>query len=286
MTTASGPGGRDVVREFVAPTKVGHSCENGACHDASVDDIVVGAVLRAARERAGVSTASAAACVGLREARILRLEAGRATWTAEHAIALADRYAMAEAEVVEMRQLFTPRHHHTLPDIGALPATRLAALEARASTIRVASRTVPPFLYGWDSGSRLLPGLRQRPWPGCPVTLLWDDVALEFGEADTARSAARLRHLAAMVVAGVLDFHILIPDYDLPFESVGNELVLDDGATVYVEEQPLMVVYSNGLPAQWKKTSLDTQLAAALSTEASLAALHNAADRWDREGAW
>ncbi|MYU06038.1 helix-turn-helix domain-containing protein [Streptomyces sp. SID8366] len=282
MTTASGRGARDLVRQLVAPAKEGHLCGNEACHDASVDDIVVGAVLRAARERAGVSPASAAACIGVREARILRLEAGRATWNPEHAHTLADRYAMTGEEVVEMRQLITPRHHHALPDIGAVPAARLAALEARAAKIRVASRTVPPFLYGWDSGSQTLPGLRQRPWPGCPVTLLWDDVALEFGEADTARSAARLRHLAAMVDAGVLEFHILIPDYGLPFEPVGSELTLADSAIVFAQEESLMVTYSNGPHARWKSTSLDTQLAAALGPGESLAALQGAAQRFEQ----
>ncbi|MER8119041.1 helix-turn-helix transcriptional regulator [Streptomyces sp. NPDC094031] len=282
MTTASGRGARDLVRQLVAPAKEGHLCGDEACHDASVDDIVVGAVLDAVRERAGVSLASAAACVGVREARILRLEAGRAMWAPEHALALADRYAMADEEVVEMGQLFVPRHHHTLPDIGAVPSTRLAALEARASKIRVASRSVPPFLYGWDSGSRLLTGQRQRPWPGCPVTLLWDDVALEFGEADTARSAARLRHLAAMAVAGVLDFRILIPDYGLPFEPVGSELTFDDGPLVFAQEESLMVTYSNGPHARWKSTSLDTQLAAALGPGESLAALQGAAQRFEQ----
>ncbi|WP_153812152.1 hypothetical protein [Streptomyces sp. SUK 48] len=44
-------GARAVVRQLVAPTKDGHSCGDEACHDASVDDIVVGAALQRAVRR-------------------------------------------------------------------------------------------------------------------------------------------------------------------------------------------------------------------------------------------
>ncbi|MCL3998881.1 helix-turn-helix domain-containing protein [Streptomyces lavenduligriseus] len=255
-----------------------------------MSDVVVGAVLRAAREQAGVSVARAAVCAGLREARILRLEAAQTAWSAEQAITLARLYRMPDAQVEELRQLLVPRHHHVLPDLGAHVGPRLAALESRAVSIRVAARTLPLFFYGWGAdGTYLtdcpdagLPAVRPRPWPGCPVTLLWDELMLEYGYIDAPRTAARLRHLAGMVESGALAFRILVPDFHQPYEPVGSELTLDDTTSVCVSEELFLVTYSNGPRAREKSDLLDRQLAAALGPEQSLAALRRAAERWDR----
>ncbi|MEU5083020.1 MULTISPECIES: helix-turn-helix domain-containing protein [Streptomyces] len=281
---------RAVVRALVPPTKSGHACEDGACREASVDDVVVGTILRAAREHARLSPGDAAACLGLREARIIRLETGRATWSPQHAVTLARRYGIPAEQVEELGELLAAEHDHAVPDLGADPGPRLAALEGQAVAIRVATRTVPPFVYGWGTKGTLLtgqprPGMptapRPRPWPACPVTLLWEEYTLAWGYIDAATTAARLRHLAAMAGAGVLQFRILIPDYDTWFEPVGSELTLEH-TTVCVEEHLYGVTYSNGPAAAWKKAALDRQLAAALSPEDSLAALHRAAERWAR----
>ncbi|MFF7098146.1 hypothetical protein ACFY9A_38055 [Streptomyces rubradiris] len=113
---------------------------------------------------------------------------------------------------------------------------------------------MPPFVYGWGAGGpspagHPTPGTptapRPRPWPACPVTLLWEEYTLGCGYIDAATTAARLRHLAAMAGAGVLQFRLLIPDYDTSFEPVGSELTLDQ-TTVCVEEHLYGVTYSNG----------------------------------------
>jgi transcriptional regulator with XRE-family HTH domain len=255
-----------------------------------VADVVVGAVLRAAREQAGVSVAQAAACVGLREGRITRLEAAQTAWSTEQVIALARLYQMPDGEVEELRELLIPGHDHVLPDLGAQSGPRLAALESRAVRIRVAAQTVPLFFYGWgvngtyltDSPAAGLPAVRPRPWPGCPVTLIWDELTLGRGYIDAPRTVARLRHLADMVEAGALTFRILIPDYHQPFEPVGSELTLADDTTVCLSEELFLVMYSNGPRTRAKSALLDQQLAAALSPDESLGALRRAAERWSR----
>ncbi|MFF4934588.1 helix-turn-helix domain-containing protein [Streptomyces griseofuscus] len=260
--TGSSPGD---VRELLPPAKRGPSCEGDLCRDTSVDGVIAGAVLRAARERAGFSPARAAACLGLPETRIRRLEAGRATWSHAHAFFLARCYGLADEDLDELEELLAPEHRHVVVDAGAGRYRRLAAVEARAARIRVASRTVP---------QRRLPD-------GCPVTLLWDEIALECGYVDAPRTAARLNDLATMIDAGMLHFRLLIPDFTVWSEPVGAELTLDNATVVFADEQlPLTVTYSNGTKAGWKTSSLDRQLAAALSPEDSLAALHRAATQW------
>ncbi|MFJ4151942.1 helix-turn-helix domain-containing protein [Streptomyces galbus] len=244
-------------------------------------DAVVGAVLRAAREQAGVSPAQAAACAGLRESRITRLEAAQVRWAREHAVALARWYGMPDREVEELRHLLVARHQHAVPDYGTISGPRLGALEARAVRIRVATQTVPPFVWGWASPEAAgVSAGGSRPWPGCPVTLIWDDLTLDRGYMDAPRTAARLRHLAALVDAEVLSFRLLIPDYDVSFEPVGSELTFADRPALCVSEELSLVVYSNGPRAREKSALLDRQLAAALSPQESLAALRRAAERW------
>ncbi|MFK4119999.1 helix-turn-helix domain-containing protein [Streptomyces longwoodensis] len=256
-------------------------CEGASCGDASVGDAVVGAVLRAARERAGISPAQAAAYAGLRESRIMRLEAARATWAPEHAVALARRYGMPPREVEELGHLLVAGHHHALPDYGAICGTRLGALESQAVRIPVAAQTVPPFFYGWARpGAGGSPADELRPWPGCPVTLIWDDLTLGRGYVDAPRTAARLRHLTAMVDAEVLTFRLLIPDYSVGFEPVGSELTFAGTGALCVSEELSVVAYSNGPRAREKSALLDRQLAAALSPKESAAALRRAAERW------
>lgn len=287
--TSSGAGARPVIRDLLPPARFDQACEGRACQEASVADVVVGAVLRAARAQAGVSAARAAAYAGLREARVTRLEAAQTAWSAEHAVTLARLYQMPDEEVEELGRLLVPGHHHALPDLGVQPGSRLVALESRAVKIRVATENLPLFFYGWGNGAYLtdcpaagLPAVRRRPWPGCPVTLIWDDLTLDRGYVDAPRTAARLRHLAHMVDCGVLDFRVLVHDYDVPFVPVGSELTLEDGTTLCVGEELFLAMYSNGPRAREKGVLLDRQLAAALSPEESLAALHRAAERWDR----
>lgn len=286
--TSPGTGARGVVRDFLPPARGAHVCDGVVCREASVDDVVAGAVLRAAREKAGVPRAEAAACAGLRETRLARLEAAQTRWSVEHALTLARRYRMAEEQIEELRDLLVPGHHHAVPDLGAEPAPRLAALESQAVRIRVAAQSVPLFISGWRAGGAYLTGRpadglpATRPWPGCPVTLIWDDLTLNRGYMDAPRTAARLRHLAAMAEAGVLDFRLLVHDYDVPFHPVGSELTFEDGTTVCVSEEKWLVMYSNGPRAREKSALLDQQQAAALSPDESLAALHRAAERWDR----
>ncbi|MFE6412202.1 hypothetical protein ACFVOR_35310 [Streptomyces sp. NPDC057837] len=237
-----------------------------------MDDVILGAVLRAARERADISPARAAACLKLPETRIRRLEAGRAAWS--NALFLTRCYGLAD----ELERLLAPEHQHVVADLGAGRYRRLAAVEARATRIRVASRTVPAFLQ--QTGHATAPEQRRLP-DDCPVTLLWDEVALECGHVDAPRTAARLRHLAAMVDAGVLHFRLLVPDFTVWSEPVGAELTLDTGSVVFADKQlPLTVTYSNGPKPRWKTSSLDRQLAAALSAEDSPAALHRAPKQW------
>ncbi|MET9117554.1 helix-turn-helix domain-containing protein [Streptomyces longwoodensis] len=197
-------------------------CEGAPCGDASVGDAVVGALLRAAREQAGASPAQAAAYAGLRESRLTRLEAAQVRWAREHAVALARWYGMPAREVEELGHLLVAGHQHAVPDYGAIPGPRLGALESRAVRIRVATQTVPPFVYGWARPEAAGPSAGgPRPWPSCPVTLIWDDLTLDRGYddltldrgyMDAPRTAARLRHLAALVDAEVLSFRLLIPD--------------------------------------------------------------------------
>ncbi|MEV7157090.1 helix-turn-helix transcriptional regulator [Streptomyces misionensis] len=282
--TSSGPGAREVVCGFLPPAWGAHVCDGVVCREPSVGDVVAGVVLRTARERAGVSRAQAAASAGLREARLARLEAAQTRWSAEHARTLARRYGMAEDQIEELRDLLVPGHYHAVPDVGADPGPRLAALESRAARIRVAARSLPLFIYGWgttgayltDCPTAGLPAVRPRPWPGCPVTL-------HRGYVDAPRTAARLRHLVAMAEAEVLVFRLLVADYDVPFQPTGSELTFEDGGSpVCVSEELWLVVYSNGPQAREKSALLDQQLAAALSPEKSLAELHRAAERWDR----
>ncbi|MET9776287.1 Scr1 family TA system antitoxin-like transcriptional regulator [Streptomyces sp. NPDC006367] len=288
--TSSDAAARALVMDLLPPARVGHACEGDTCREASVADVVVGAGLRAARAQAGVSAARAAACVGLREARITRLEAAQTVWSAKQVIALARLYQMPDGQVEELRQLLGPGHHHSLPDLGAHPGPRLAALESRAVRIRVAAQSVPLFFYGWGGNGAYLtdcpaagpPAVRPRPWPDCPVTLIWDELTLGRGYIDAPRTVARLRHLADMVEAGALTVRILIPDYHQPFEPVGSELTFGDDTTVCVSEELFLVMYSNGPRARAKSALLDRQLAAALSPDESLAALRRAAERWSR----
>ncbi|MEV7157063.1 helix-turn-helix domain-containing protein [Streptomyces misionensis] len=266
------------------PGRRGPSCEGDPCRDISVDDVILGAVLRAARERADISPARAAAYLKLPETRIRRLEAGRAAWSHAHALSLTRCYGLADENLDELERLLAPEHRHVVADFGAGRCQRLAAVEARATRIRVASRTVPAFLHGsgtpQQTGHVTAPEQRRLP-DDCPVTLLWDEFALECGHGDASRTAARLRHLAAMVDAGALQFRLLVPDFKVWSEPVGAELTLDTGSVVFVDEQlPLTVTYSNGPEAWWKISSLDRQLAAARSAEDSLAALHRAAKQW------
>ncbi|MDO0930113.1 helix-turn-helix domain-containing protein [Streptomyces sp. TG1A-8] len=249
-----------------------------------MDDVVVGAFLRAARERADISPARAAAYLKLPETRIRRLEAGRAAWSHAHALALTRCYGLADEDPDGLERLLACEHRHVVADFGAGRYRRLAAVEARATRIRVASRTVPALLHGsgtpQQTGHATAPEQRRLP-DDCPVTLLWDEFALECGCVDAPRTAARLRHLAAMVDAGVLHFRLLVPDFTVWSEPVGTELTLDTGPVVFADEQlPLTVTYSTGPKAGWKTSSLDRQLAAALSAEDSLAALHRAATQW------
>ncbi|MFF7098149.1 helix-turn-helix domain-containing protein [Streptomyces rubradiris] len=133
---------RAVVRALVPPTKSGHACEDGACREASVDDVVVGTILRAAREHARLSPGDAAACLGLREARTIRLETGRATWFPQHAVTLARRYGIPAEQVEELGGLLAAEHDHAVPDLGADRGPMLAALESQAIAIRVVFSTV------------------------------------------------------------------------------------------------------------------------------------------------
>ncbi|GKQ33510.1 hypothetical protein ALMP_00610 [Streptomyces sp. A012304] len=152
------------------PGRRGPSCEGDRCRDISVDDVILGTVLRAARERADISPARAAAYLKLPETRIRRREAGRAAWSHAHALALTRCYGLADEDLDELERLLAPEHQHVVADFGAGRYQRLAAVEERAAwwrsvTAERSSRPVAVLVdnaVAADQVRALLPGGRQH----------------------------------------------------------------------------------------------------------------------------
>lgn len=265
-------------------------CEPGRCEEPSAPALVLGALLRFHRERAGMSPAAAAAVIRRSASTISRLECAQVPARRCDVVDLARAYGLSDHAVEDVEELLERGHRHLLADVYGHPHGVLSVLKSRAAHQRIFTTFTLP------AAARAAAG-RPRPAHGAApgataarprtdrygVTLLVEDTVLLRPRGGFAAAAARLRQLIAL--AEQLTVRIVPHErYACPVAPLISELVLPQGR-VYVHEGPLPV-YRTGRPAAPYRTALDAAAGAALSGEASLQALRRAADAFSsREAA-
>ncbi|MFJ1544057.1 helix-turn-helix domain-containing protein [Streptomyces sp. NPDC088246] len=102
----------------------------------------LGAELRKLREQAGLSSTEAAACIGIQQARMSMIEAGRYGVSADRVRAMARSYACGDAALIEALGNMTGRRGRNWWDeyreLLPVALVEVAELEAEATALRVA----------------------------------------------------------------------------------------------------------------------------------------------------
>ncbi|MET9519073.1 helix-turn-helix transcriptional regulator [Streptomyces sp. NPDC002994] len=184
----------------------------------------LGAELRKLREHAGLTATTAATHLGVNQARISSIEAGRYAVSADRVRAFARAYSCADDQLVEALAAMTggrkrgwwDDHRELLPAVFA----DLAELEHHAAALRVALvihipallqtpdharalfNTVVPPLRPYEMEHRISHRIKRQEIlyrdPPIPYAANIHEAALRMGFGEAATARAQLKHLIAM----------------------------------------------------------------------------------------
>ncbi|WP_063834512.1 helix-turn-helix domain-containing protein [Streptomyces sp. NRRL F-5527] len=176
------------------------------CDVPSLPPVVVGALMRLYRTRAGLSGQQAADIIGTSSSRIGALEQARAPISATTAAALLGAYGAPDREVQEARALLThPGHQHSLDGFAPSEAW-VEALQASARYALVYSAGPLPasLLPLTDKPALAAPGRRPASSHRCRTVLLLHESVLE-------RTPDGLSRLIRLAEDGAITMH-LVPE--------------------------------------------------------------------------
>ncbi|MDN3260812.1 helix-turn-helix transcriptional regulator [Streptomyces sp. CSDS2] len=245
--------------------------------------LVLGALLRYHRERAGMSPAAAGAVIRKSASTISRLECAHVPARRHDVLDLAQAYGLRGHALDEAEELLDHGHQHLLAGLYGPPHAVLSVLKARATHLRILTTFELPTVAGPAAGTtHPAPAATPDRTVSRPqadyrdVTLLVEDTVLRRPRGGYAAAAARLRQTIDLAEHGAWTVRIVPHERrTCPVGPLISELVLPQGR-VYVHEGYLPV-YRTGRPAAPYRTALDAAADAALNREASLQALRQAA---------
>ncbi|MFE9490076.1 helix-turn-helix domain-containing protein [Streptomyces sp. NPDC006641] len=251
----------------------------------------LGAELRKLREQAGLSSTEAAARIGIQQARMSMIEAGRYGVSADRVRAMAHSYACADGALIEALGAMTGRRGRNWWDeyreLLPMALVEVAELEHEATMLRVAvlismpgllqtaqqarasySQSVPP-LRPYEVEHRAAFRIRRQGIlhrdPSVPYTAIIHEAVLRMGVGGPDVMRAQLQHLIDM--SEQADVTILV----IPFER----------ADFPVSGQP--ITYASGPVPQLDTVLLDSDHGCdLLYAQAQLARYRAVLDRMER----
>lgn len=257
------------------------------CDTPSLPLVLVAALMRHHRRRAGLNARQAADTIGTSASRIGSLERAQPPMSAATASAVLTAYGTPAREAEQARELLArPGHRHHLdtfvPSRGWMEALRTGA---RRALIYSADPVPAWFLPPSDERARTSPGGRPASSNSCHTSLLVHSSALH-------EQPEMFCHLVAPAEIGVLSVHLVPDDFARPaapliqytctawgWDGSASQLLRRQ---VYVTAQPGagLATVRNGAAATSERQLLEEALVKARPSQWSLLQLRRSACGW------
>lgn len=188
-----------------------------SCDAPSLPPVLVGALLRHRRTRAGLSQLKAGLTIGTSASRISALETARTALPVSVAHALLDAYGTPALEIRQALALLAHSdHQHRIHGFAPSPAW-VDALIAGSRSVHVYSADPASLSLLSPAASPAHGTAGDRPFtPGqCRMALLLNESLLDLAR-DGHPSAAHLSHLVRLAENGVISVHLVPGHLDAP----------------------------------------------------------------------
>lgn len=188
-----------------------------SCDAPSLPPVLVGALMRHHRTRAGLGLQKAGNIIESSASRIIALETARAALPISSAHALLDAYCAPAHEIRQALALLAhPDHQHRIDHFAPSPAW-VDALIAGSRSVHVYSAD-PASLSLFSPATSPTPGAtgRRPSAPGqCRMVLLLSESLLDLAR-DGHPTTARLPHLVRLAETGGISVHLVPGQLDAP----------------------------------------------------------------------